>query len=261
MPSPFPGMNPYLEHPELWPGVHLLLIAEITNFLAPQIRPKYRVAVEVRVDEIVGDKSLLVGIPDVTVKRSLTDAKTDQTSVALAEALPQPITVNLPIPETIKQGYLEVREVATGEVVTVIELLSPVNKRVGKGRQSYLNKRQKILGSATNLVEIDLLRSGEQMPMYSHGIQTDYRLLVSRNNMRPEANLYAFNLIDKIPSFPLPLKPEDEELIIDLQSLLNQVYDRAAYDLVIDYHQEPIPALTDDNKNWLEQLLKKEGLR
>ncbi len=261
MSSPFPGMNPYLEHPELWPGVHLLLIAEITNFLAPQIRPKYRVAVEVRVYEIVGEKSLLVGIPDVTVKGSLTEAKTDRNNVALAEAPPQPITVNLPIPETIKQGYLEVKEVATGEVVTVIELLSPVNKRVGKGRQSYLNKRQKILGSATNLVEIDLLRSGEPMPMDSHGIQTDYRILVSRSNLRPEADLYAFNVTDKIPSFPLPLKPEDQEMIIDLQPLLNQVYEHAAYDLVIDYHQEPRPALTENHQNWLEQLLTEKGLK
>ncbi len=261
MPSPFPGMNPYLEHPELWPGVHHWLIIRIAELLNPQLIPKYRVAVEVRVYEIVGDRSLLVGIPDVTVKGSLTDTKTEQTSVALAEALTQPITVNLPIPETIKQGYLEVKEVATGEVITVIELLSPVNKRVGKGRQSYLNKRDKILGSATNLVEIDLLRSGEPMPMYSHGIQTDYRLLVSRSNLRPKADLYAFNLADKIPSFPLPLKPEDEELTIDLQPLLNQVYEHAAYDLVIDYHQEPIPALRENNQNWLEQLLTEKGLR
>ena len=258
MPSPFPGMNPYLEHPELWPGVHHWLIIRIAEFLNPQLIPKYRVAVEVRVYETIGEKSLLVGIPDVTVKSAKSESKI---KMALAEAPLQPITVNLPIPETTKQGYLEIKEVATGEVITVIELLSPVNKRVGKGRQSYLNKRQKILGSATNLVEIDLLRSGEQMPMYSHGIQTDYRLLVSRSNTRPEANLYAFNLTDKIPSFPLPLKPEDEELIIDLQSLLNQVYEHAAYDLVIDYHQEPIPALTEDNQNWLEQLLREKRLR
>ncbi len=159
MPSPFPGMNPYLEHPEVWPGVHLLLISELTKFLSPQLRPKYRVGVEVRMYETIGEQSLLVGIPDLTVKGSQVTTKQPMTNVAVAQAPTQPQTVQVPVPETIKQGYLEVREVATKEVVTAIEILSPINKRSGEGRKQYETKRNKVLGSFTHLVESDGARS------------------------------------------------------------------------------------------------------
>jgi hypothetical protein len=261
MPSPFPGMDPYLEHPELWSGVHHWLIIRIAEFLNPQINPKYRVAVKVRVFETIVTQSLLVGIPDLTIKTSKAGVKTNQNNVAVAELSPQPVRINLPIPETIKQGYLEVKEVATGEVVTVIELLSPVNKKPGEGRNSYLNKRQKILGSSPNFVELDLLKSGHKMPMDSNGIKSDYRIVVSRGNIRPQADLYAFNLTDKIPPFPLPLQPEDSEPIINLQDLVNQVYDHAAYDLVINYQQDPYPPVSEQSQIWLDNLLKQKQLR
>ncbi|MEQ8462157.1 DUF4058 family protein [Coleofasciculus sp. E1-EBD-02] len=261
MPNPFPGMNPYLEHPEIWPGVHHWLIVELARSLSPQLRPKYRVAVEVRLYETIGEKSLLVGIPDLTVKGSQTTTEQPMTNVAVAPSPPQPQTVQVPVPETIKQGYLEVREVATGEVVTVIEILSPINKRSGEGRQDYETKRNKIFGSSTHLVEIDLLRKGKPLPIYHSNSQTHYRILVSRGDRRPQADLYAFNLRDTIPSFPLPLKSGDREPFVDLQVLLNNVYDQASYDLAIDYTQEPIPPLLADDHVWVNTLLTEQQLR
>lgn len=261
MPNPFPGMNPYLEHPEIWPGIHLLLISELTKFLSPQLRPKYRVAVEVRLYDTIGEQSLLVGIPDLTVKGSQATTEQSMTNVAVAPSPPQPQTVQVPVPETIKQGYLEVREVATGEVVTVIEILSPINKRSGEGRQDYETKRNKIFGSSTHLVEIDLLRKGKSLPIYHSNSQTHYRILVSRGDRRPQADLYAFNLRDTIPSFPLPLKSGDREPFVDLQVLLNNVYDQASYDLAIDYTQEPIPPLLADDQVWVNTLLTEQQLR
>ena len=261
MSNPFPGMNPYLEHPELWPGVHLLLISEMTRLLSPQLRPKYRVAVEVRMYETIGGRSLPVGIPDITVKSSQVTGKQSSTNVAIAQAPIQPQTVDVPVPELIKQGYLEVREVATSEVVTAVEILSPINKRAGDGRQQYESKRNKVLGSATHLVEIDLLRQGKPMPVYPKGTQTHYRILVSRGNRRPQADLYAFNLPDAIPSFPLPLKPGDKEPLVDLQELLNDIYDRASYDLAIDYQQEPVPSLSAGDRTWLHSWLTERKLR
>jgi hypothetical protein len=252
MPSPFPGINPYLEHPELWPGVHLLLIAELARFLSPQLRPKYRVAVEVRMYETVGDESVLVGIPDVTVKASQQKDKEPMINVAVASPT-KPQTVAVPVPETIRQGYLEVREVATREVVTAIEILSPVNKRSGKGREQYEGKRNQVLGSSTHLVEIDLLRRGQPMPIYGSHTSTHYRILVSRGDCRPRADLYAFNLPDPIPTFPLPLKAGDQEPLVDLQSLLNNIYDQGSYDLVVDYTQVPVPPLSDADQDWLKQ--------
>jgi Protein of unknown function (DUF4058) len=259
--NPFPGMNPYLEHPELWPGIHHWLIVEIARSLSPQLRPKYRVAVEVRMYEDIGERSLLVGIPDLAVKSVQTTAKKPASNVAVAPSPTQLQKVAVPVPETIKQGYLEIREVATQEVITAIEILSPVNKRPGEGREKYQIKRNKIFSSATHLVEIDLLRRGEPMPVYGNNLESNYRILVSRGDCRPEADLYSFNLPDPIPSFPLPLKAEDPEPTIDLQALLNQIYDTGSYDMAIDYTQEPVPPLLEAEKLWAEDLLKSQQLR
>jgi hypothetical protein len=260
MPSPFPGMNPYLEHPDFWSGVHHLLISEILRTLAPQLRPKYIVAVEVRIYETSGEDSLLVGIPDVVVQRPLT-ATNPKTNVTVAAPPSQPLKVTVPIPETVKQGYLEIREVETKEVVTAIEILSPVNKRSGEGRKAYEKKRQKVLGSSTHLLEIDLLRSGKPMPFFSNGIQSDYRILVCRSDRRPIADLYAFNLQHTIPKFSLPLKSEDVEPVLDLQALLNNMYDVAGYEMRIDYTREPVPALSETDAAWADALLREQGLR
>ena len=261
MPSPFPGMDPYLEHPEIWPGVHHWLIIAIADVLVPQLRPKYRVAVEVRTYATSGVDSLLVGIPDVTVRRSQqrSQSEANQTLANLAVATPPatPVTVKVPMPLDIREGYLEVREVETREVVTAIELLSPGNKRAGKGRKVYEEKRQKVLGSQTHLVEIDLLRSGDPLPVLGAGVQSNYRILVSRSDCRPQADLYGFNLPDEIPAFRLPLRSEDSEPTVDLQALLGQVYDRAGYDLAIDYSRDPVPPLSKAETTWTNHLLQK----
>ena len=259
--SPFPGMNPYLEHSDLWPSVHHLLISELLKLLAPQLRPKYIVAVEVRIYETSGEDSLLVGIPDVTVQRPLTPTNPTTTNVAVATPSAEPVRVTIPVPETVKQGYLEIREVETKEVVTAIEILSPVNKRSGEGRKAYEVKRQKVLGSLTHLVEIDLLRSGQPMPFYSNGIQSHYRILICRSDRRPVADLYAFNLQNVIPQFPIPLKLGDIEPVVDLQTLLNSVYDIAGYDMRIDYTRNPVPPLADADTAWADALLREQGLR
>lgn len=261
MPSPFPGMNPYLEHPELFPGFHHWLIIEIARFLSPQLRPKYRVAVEVRMYETTDDNSLLVGIPDVTVKSRQTATDSTINNVAVAAPTTEPVKVTVPMPVTIKEGYLEVREVGTEALITTIEILSPSNKRSGKGRQMYEEKRYQVLGSRTNLVEIDLLRKGEPMRFFDNGIETHYRILVCRGTRRPYADLYAFNLLDVIPNFPLPLRSGDTEPVIDLQSLLNEVYDVSGYDLVVDYNQEAVPALSEQDAVWADALLRENRLR
>ncbi len=260
MPSPFPGMNPYLEHPEIWPGVHHWLIIEIARFLSPKLRPKYRVAVEVRMYETPSENSLLVGIPDLIVKRSSTTT-TAITNVAVAAPTTQPSKVTVPVPEIIKEGYLEIREVGTEAVITSIEILSPANKRSGKGRQIYEKKRLQVLGSLTHLVEIDLLRAGEPLPFFGNNISSQYRILISRGNCRPNADLYAFNLQDVIPSFPLPLRRGDTEPVIDLQALLNEIYEIAGYDLVMDYSRESVPPLSESDAVWADSLLREKGLR
>ncbi|MEG4054724.1 MULTISPECIES: DUF4058 family protein [unclassified Microcoleus] len=265
MPSPFPGMDPYLEHPDFWQETHHWLISAIAASLVPQIRPKYEVAIDKRIYEITdpndsNSDSLLVGIPDVAIKRQSNNPNIPTGSVATV-SITLPTTVKVPAPEKIKQTYLEVREMATKQVVTAIEILSPVNKRSGEGRITYLKKRQTILGSLTHLVEIDLLRQWESMPILNNSIQSDYRILVSPSDRRPFAELYAFNLRDSLPIFPLPLREEDVEPIVNLPELFAGVYDRAGYDYRIDYNREPVPSLSEEDRVWATQILQEKELR
>jgi hypothetical protein len=260
-------MNPYLEHPELWPEVHHLLIGLLAETLNPQLLPTYRAAIEKRVYELSGEEAVLIGIPDVTVERfrRTTPAKAASAGVknGVAVALPSlnPVTVTLPMPLEMREGYLEIREVATQAVITVIELLSPTNKRPGKGWETYQTKRQAVLASQTHLVEIDLLRSGMVMPLSSLIPQSDYRILVSRSAQRPRADLYAFNLEDAVPTFALPLVNETTEPRIDLYALLNQAYNRAGYAVAIDYTVDPVPPLGPEKAVWVDSLLCRQGLR
>lgn len=260
MPSPFPGMDPYLEHPDLWPGVHLLLIAALAQSLAPQLRPKYLVSVEVRMYETSGERALLVGIPDVTVQRRVAANNPSLTNVAVLSTTVQPVTVTLPVPDRVREGYLQIQEVETKELITTIEILSPTNKR-GKGRQIYEEKRERVLGSRTHLVEIDLLRAGEPMPVFNNEIESHYRILVARGERRPYADLYAFNLGDAIPSFPVPLRSEDAEPTVNLQQLLNEIYDQYGYDLKIDYSGGTGSPLSEAEAAWADALLRELGLR
>lgn len=267
MPSPFPGMDPYLEHPDFWQETHNRLIVAIADSIMPQIRPKYEIAIDKRIYEITepndsnsSGESLLVGIPDVAIKSQSNHPDAATGSVATV-AVTLPATVKVPTPAKIKQAYLEVREMTTKQVVTAIEILSPVNKRSGEGRLTYLKKRQSILGSLTNLVEIDLLRSWEPMPVLNSSIQSDYRVLVSRSDRRPFAELYAFNLRDSLPIFPVPLREEDVEPIVNLPELFAGIYDRAGYDYRIDYDREPVPSLSEENRVWAQELLQATGLQ
>lgn len=149
------------------------------------------------------------------------------------------------MPLTVNERYLEVREIVTDEVITVIELLSPKNKRSGDGRTAYEKKRRAILGSATHLVELDLLRGGKPMAILGMRSTTAYRILISRSDRRPAADLYSFSLQQQLPSFPIPLKPNEEEPLVPLQDIFNGVCDRARYSTRIDYSQPiPPPALS-----------------
>ncbi len=258
MPSPFPGMNPYLEHPTLWSGVHHRLITAIANNLAPQIRPKYIVAIEERVYQISGEESLLVGIPDVSIQSSSQPHSPTESKVSPTITATQPIDATISLPEILTESYLEIRSTTTEEVITAIEILSPKNKQSIMGRLQYETKRQKILGSDTHLVEIDLLRQGKPMPILSPNIVSNYRLLVSRSETRPRVKLYSFNLPDPIPQLPIPLRSEDGEVWVDLQELIHQIYDQGSYDLRIDYRQPPVPKLSSENVAWLENLLQQQ---
>ncbi|RRR73552.1 MAG: DUF4058 family protein [Candidatus Viridilinea halotolerans] len=259
MPTPFPGMDPYLEHPALWPDLHNSLISALSDELAPQLRPRYYVALEERMYTDEPGDLVLAGRADVAL------VATPNLPV-LAPALAtnpevEAVIVALPLPDMIRETYLEVRTVASGEVVTVIELLSPSNKRPGEGREQYLRKRRLITGSRSHLVEIDLLRSGVPMPMQGYTGSHDYRIMVSRATQRPQAILLPFRVRQAIPKFHLPLYPGDPEPAIGLTPILHALYARRSYDLRVNYANETEPPLVPSDAAWADGLLRSAGLR
>lgn len=253
MRSPFPGMNPYLENPELWSSVHSRLIVAIADDLVDHLSEKYRVEIEKRTYFASDEESVLVVIPDVAIA-----ANRESTSAAKQATLTLPIQpekVTVPIAEEVTERYLEIHEVATGTVVTVIELLSPKNKRSGEGRTAYLRKRNQVLASTAHLVEIDLLRGGQPLPV-SGEHPSHYRILISRGDQRPVAELYRFNLQQPIPPIPIPLMANEPDPILHLQPLLERVYQKGRYYLAIDYAQPPVPPLTAADAAWLAEQLQ-----
>ena len=171
------------------------------------------------------------------------------------------VTVELPLPDEVRESYLEIRSSEGERVITVLEVLSPTNKRPGEGRDQYLRKRLNILGTLTHLVEIDLLRGGQPMPMYGYQGSSDYRIVISRAARRPRADLLAFSIRQPIPTFHLPLQSGDDEPEVDLNHLLHALYDRAGYDLRIDYRDAPEPPLAGDEAAWADMLLREAGQR
>jgi hypothetical protein len=174
--------------------------------------------------------------------------------------LERPLTLALPMPDQVIERYLEIRDSATHQVVTVIEVLSPSNKQPGEGRQQYERKRLHVLASWTNLVEIDLLRGWQPMSLGA-APASDYRLLVSRGWLRPEASLYPFDVSEPIPEIPIPLRAQEQEPVLDLNELLHSIYDQVRYDLRIDYSIDPEPPLEPDKAEWARRLLSIAGLR
>ncbi len=255
MPSPFPGMNPYLENPELWSAVHSRLIVAIADALADTLSQDYRIEIEKRTywSDETGD-DLLIGIPDVSLLSRSTGSEKDRATAVAERTAIAPTRILLPTYEEISERYLEIREVQTGKVITAIEILSPKNKKTGEGREAYLRKRRRVLQTQTHFIEIDLLRIN---PSFLQGQlpPSDYHILVSRSHERPTADLYAFSIRDRIPNFPIPLRLGESEPILDLQVLVEQVYQRGRYDLAIDYSQPTQPRLNSKDEIWASSLL------
>jgi Protein of unknown function (DUF4058) len=255
MPSPFPGMDPYLEDPFFWHQVHSQLIVALSHDLGGKLRPKYYAAIETRTYLEDGDDSVFIGIPDAIVFSDTQARATTPNTATLTLPIAQPQKVRLVEPIEVKERYLEIRKVGTHEVIAAIEVLSPKNKK-GEGRKVYLKKRQAILESASHFVEIDLLRVAQPILVDGALGKSDYRILVSAAGDRPNADLYQFSLRDEIPVFLLPLRSEDEAIAVDLGRLLKEVYDQACFDLQVDYGQPvPEPMLSAADAAWVKEVV------
>lgn len=254
MPSPFPGMDPYLEF-QLWGDFHGRFVSDLADALVPQVRPRYVVRYERRVyvEHDPGDPERCL-IPDATVaSRGEPRVAAERTGTATAA----PVEMTLPMPVTKREAFLTLRERETLSVVTVIEVLSSGNKRPGSdGRREYLSKRDSVLQSSAHLVEIDLLRGGERLPTVEVLPPADYYAFVSRANRRPHVQVYPWAMRDRMPTIPVPLADDTRDAAVDLQEVFSSRYDRSGYDYSLRYDLAPDPPFSEKDAQWIGQLLK-----
>lgn len=252
MPSPFPGMDPYLEG-SLWMTVHTQLSAEIARQLAPKLRPRYlaltteRFVWEEPEDVAIASASLY---PDVGVTETGRSGTTGEGGAVAA-----PLRLATWMPATDPQVTVEIRDTAERRLVTAIEVLSATNKR-GGGYDEYLSKRRRVLLSTAHLMEIDLLRTGRRVPMQQALPAALYFVFLSRAEDRPLTDVWPIRLDQPLPTVPVPLLPGDADVPLDLQLALTNVYDLLGYDLAVDYRRPPEIALDPQDAAWADARLR-----
>jgi len=211
MPSPFPGMDPFVQMQE-WDDFHHEFVGQIRAQLAPRLAPRYFVRVERRVyfeksapDEEVETKPQQ-RVPDVAVLKRSPEVALQHTDGGTA-TIAAPRECIVPMGEEHREYFLLIRGTESHEVITVLELLSPTNKRSGAdGRNIYLEKRQQVFDGLSHFVELDLLRGGHRLPLQTKlPLANDYYALVSRRNRRPRAEIYQWGLRERLPPIRIPL--------------------------------------------------------
>ena len=261
MPSPFPGMNPYLENPDVWSTFHLQALATMAERLSAKVRPEYLVHLEAhlwiheRIDDEVKrlSKRRLIGRGDLgIVEQREAVRRTAQRSAGSTTLEVAPARIVIPNVDIERQRYMEIRDRHNRSLITVIELLSPTNKEPGTNRDQYLAKRAGVLAGPAHFVEIDLLRGGLPMPDEERP-RSPYGVMVSRAEERPAAGFWPIALADHLPVIPIPLRFSSHALL-DLQEVLHHVYDHGTYADEI-YEGAPEPALKGPDLNWARQIL------
>ncbi len=272
MSNPFPGMNPYLE--KYWRDVHASFIVYAREALQERLPPGLIARIEERVYvDIPREGISRVIYPDIRVKEIYQPlASSGGTAMATAtatleEAAATATRIIVELEEApITETYIEVVDLAGGQVVTVIEVLSISNKVPGAGQDAYRQKQKGLLEARINLVEIDLLRSGEwvlSMPESSlaPSQRTPFLVCVFRGIRPRHREVYPIYLNQPLPTVDIPLRPSDADVPLNLQEVLNRCYEAGRYDTLIDYSYDPEPPLDPESAKWLNRLLVEKGRR
>jgi hypothetical protein len=260
MPSPFPGMDPYLENTHRWKDFHQSYIIYIRAALVPRLPPDYIACVEERVYLLPpSDKEI---IPDAHFQSRPVTAQTGRRTAVVVGDYDPPVVLNVPSTEA-RESYIEIRNREDDErVVTVIEVLSPTNKAPNsRGREVYLEKQQQLLISQANLIEIDLLRGGEYtiaapQEVLREESRWDYLACLHRGEQMETFEVWPISLRERLPRIAIPLDFGIPDLSLDLQAVLNRCYDESGYDARFDYTRPPVPPLQGDDVPWAEELLR-----
>ena len=254
MPCPFPGMDPYIERPQIWPDFHDRLVTYISEALQPQLRPRYVALTQDRLYVVEHRRPIR---PDVSIVRGRRDAG-GGVAVAVATRPDRPLVVEVE-EEQITQPTIQIIEPAAGNrIVTAIEVLSPDNKTFGPGSESYLRKRDELWRAGTHLVEIDLLRDGHRYfriePDQSENpSQWPYVVVVSR---RPRfSEFYPVMLRERLPRIGVPLAGGDPDVTLDLQAVFTRCWESGPYPALLRYDEPPPGEWSDDDVTWLRERL------
>jgi len=227
MPSPFPGMDPFLEEEHLWPLFHHQLVTCLYQILLPGLVDRYRAR--------------------VTQRHYTTE---------------QPLFTSV-VREEHHEELIEIRQRNDGRFVTMVDVVSPSNKMTEGGREAYLAKRREGKESGASLVEIDLVLQGQPMLDYSRdGLPDwDYAVTVTRSAQPDRFEIYTATLQKKLPRFRLPLAGDDRDTVVDLHTTFCRAFDQGSFASKIDYKRAPAVALNTEDRQWLNELLTQQKLR
>lgn len=255
MGSPFPGMDPFLEHPAWWQDFHLDFIVGLRTHLNARLPAHYsaRAHASSRLIEVDTTSERLV-VPDVVVTRdpvAARQAPVTSSTGTTATAI-EPVTLPLPAVEEVREQWVEIVRLPDRELVGVIEVLSRGNK-IGGTRGDYLAKRASLLRQSIHLIELDLLLGGARLPMLRPLPPGDYFAFVSHADRRPYSEVYAWRLRDPLPTVQVPLRYPDPDVSLDLADVFRVSYERGAYQRDI-YRLPPVPAVPPEDIPWVMEV-------
>lgn len=251
-PSPFPGMDPYLEISGLWPDFHATFINYCREALSDLLPDHYEARIGERVNlvEVEPERIKRIG-PDVSITRGGWTGQSGRISSAVATL--EPVTIPLVIEEASRETYIEVLHRPERALVTVIEVLSPSNKE-GDGRVLYLAKRNALLMQDVSVVELDFLLGGRRLPLAGAYPPGDLFALVSRSGNRPACDIYGWPIRNPLPAISIPLRAPDGDVILSLAEVFHTAYERGRYRRSIDYAIPPALAnLSPHDLEWVQR--------
>lgn len=248
MPSPFPGMDPYLEHRGVWADFHAELISGLRHQLRQRLPPNY--------DARINERIALFDLEGEVVRSFVPDAFVvdkgnggQSAPAGQATALLEPVTLPLLIVHESRETYIEIYHRPERSLVGIIEVLSPTNK-VGEGRGEYLAKRNAILCQPVHLVELDLLVGGQRLPLAVALPPADYFPFVSRADHRPNCQVYHWGVRQPLPTIAIPLKSGDPDVLIELSAAFQETYERGGYERDVDYSARLSLPLGETDIEW-----------
>jgi Protein of unknown function (DUF4058) len=256
MPSPFPGMDPYIES-WIWPDFHAAMISALRDQLNPLLPKRFIASSDLYVwrEELSEEERRVLGGPDVQVV-----GKGPSSSGAALATIPAPFTTLMRGGLERKQRYLRVIDHKERRIVTVIEILSPSNKTAHRTGEAYRFKREEYFTSGINLVEIDLLRMGIRPPLGDPPPPVnDYYVMVFRHWQQSQLSVWPFSMRDPLPPVPVPLDPDDREVVLNLRACLDRAYDFGRYPEQLDYTQPLKPPLREPDATWAHELLTRHA--